>query len=56
MRQVHYNLKSKSFTMPSNIQKATICADSGLLANKNCKKQYVEYFLKGTAPTTYCNK
>ena len=56
MKQIHYNLKSKSFEEPSNIQKATICAETGLLANKSCKKQYVEYFLKDTAPTTYCNK
>lgn len=62
MKQAHSGLKGKTFaeTRPANVTTATICRDSGLLPNENCKddqrgdRTYTEYFVKGTVPTKKC--
>ena len=56
MKQIHSNLESKKFEKPLGISETIICENSGLLANKNCKKQYTEYYIEGTEPKEYCNK
>lgn len=50
MNNIHSGLKDASFEMPSGVSTATICADSGKLANSGCPNRYTEYFLKGTLP------
>ena len=62
MKQAHTGLSGKTFaeTRPSNVTTATVCRDSGLLPNENCKddprgnRTYTEYFVKGTVPTKQC--
>ena len=51
MRQVHKNLKGKTFKMPDGIVTARVCKTSGKLATSECKNTYVEYFVKGTVPS-----
>lgn len=61
MKAVHKDLESKSFTKPSGIVTATVCKDSGLLANELCSQDqrgsraYSEIFVKGTVPTKTCS-
>ena len=50
MRRVHSGLANATFEKPSWIQTATICADSGKVANSGCTNTYEEYFLFGTKP------
>ena len=50
MRNIHSGLDSARFEQPSWIQTATICADSGGIANSGCTNTYEEYFLWGTKP------
>lgn len=50
MKKIHSNLAGKKFEMTKNIVTATICYDSGKIANSNCPKTFTEYFLKGTIP------
>ncbi len=50
MKRIHSGLEDASFEMPSWIQTATICADSGGIANSGCTDTYEEYFLWGTKP------
>ena len=64
MKQAHTgsNTGGKTFaeTRPANVTTATVCRDSGLLPNENCKddprgnRTYTEYFVKGTVPTKQC--
>ncbi len=62
MKQAHKGLEGKTFaqTRPSNVETATICKSSGLLATENCKNDprgnqvYTEYFVKGTVPKKTC--
>ena len=62
MKQAHKGLEGKTFaqTKPSNVETATICKSSGLLATENCKNDprgnqvYTEYFVKGTVPKKTC--
>ncbi|MBQ7433558.1 MAG: transglycosylase domain-containing protein [Lachnospiraceae bacterium] len=62
MSRIHENLKDIPFSY-HNLQKATICSKSGLLAIQGvcgCGEDdsvvYEEYFAPGTAPTAYCNR
>lgn len=56
MKTIHSNLPNKEFDIPkTGIETANICSETGLLANTNCPSYY-EYYVKGTAPTTYCNE
>ena len=60
MKDLHKDLKDKSFEQPSGIVTAKVCKDSGLLATDDCSNDprgsrvYKEYFKKGNAPTDYC--
>lgn len=50
MKKIHYGSKDATFEKPSWIQTATICADTGKIANSGCPNTYEEYFLWGTKP------
>lgn len=50
MKNIHSNLKGTKFEMPSGVKTATICKDTGCVANSGCKDTYTEYFLFGTVP------
>ena len=55
MTRIHEGYESKKFEIPKSIRKATICAETGKLANTEfCKKQ-TEYFAEGTVPRHGCN-
>ena len=60
MKDLHKDLKNKSFEQPKGVTTAKICKDSGLLATDECSKDprgtrvYTEYFKRGTVPTDYC--
>ena len=51
MKKIHQKLPNSKFEVSSNVVTATICKDSGKVANSYCKNTYKEYFLKGTIPT-----
>lgn len=56
MKTIHSGLASKEFDIPkTGIETANICSKTGLLANSGCTSYY-EYYVKGTAPTTYCSE
>lgn len=50
MKRIHSDLNDAAFEKPSWIQTATICANSGCIANSGCTNTYEEYFLWGTKP------
>lgn len=49
-----YQTKNLIFLI-NGLETANICSKTGLLANSNCSSYY-EYYIEGTAPTTYCNE
>ncbi len=53
MKRIHEGLPATDFVMPSSVEKATLCAKSGLLAGSHCKK-ITEYFARSTIPTQQC--
>lgn len=53
MKRIHEGLPATDFEMPSSVEKATICAKSGLLAGAHCKT-ITEYFARSTIPTQQC--
>lgn len=53
MSRVHENLEYKDFTMPSSIEKKTICTETGLLARPGCPS-ITEYFAEGSVPDEVC--
>lgn len=55
MKKIHNGLNDATFEKPKWIQTATICADSGQIANSGCTNTYEEYFLWGTKPSE-CTK
>jgi penicillin-binding protein 1A len=55
MSTIHSGLSNKRFDVPDGLVTVEICSDTGLLANSSCKSSYTEYFLKGTAPVSYCS-
>lgn len=55
MSRVHAELPYKDFEVPSNVQQATICAESGLLAGLGCTTK-TEYFETSTIPTVRCTQ
>ncbi|MCI6997498.1 MAG: PBP1A family penicillin-binding protein [Eubacterium sp.] len=55
MSRVHAKLPYKDFEVPSNVQQATICAESGLLAGLGCTTK-TEYFETSTIPTVRCTQ
>ena len=56
MRNVHSNLIKASFDRPRGVEEATICKQTGKIANGGCKDTYTEYFRKGTVPSERCDK
>ncbi len=57
MKTIHSGLPNKTFEIPDKgIVTAEICPKTGLLSNTGCSNSYTEYFLEGTAPTTYCTE
>ena len=54
MTRIHWAMPYKDFPMPSAIQTATVCSETGLLADDGCPS-YTEYFEPGTVPTRYCS-
>ena len=51
MKSIHSNLEGKRFEKPSGgVTEATICAETGKLANTGCPNTYTEYFVWGTVP------
>ncbi len=57
MQEIHEDLEYQSFSMPSGIVTATVCAESGLLpvAGLCDGTLKTEYFAEGTVPTETCN-
>ncbi len=57
MSQIHENLPAASFTKPSGIVTATICAKSGKLPIAGICDAHLatEYFAEGTVPTLSCD-
>lgn len=62
MTRIHEGMTDKPFEVPEGIETATICSKSGKLAVDGVCDQdprggmvYTEYFVKGTAPTDYCD-
>lgn len=56
MKTIHSKLDEAHFKIPegSSLETAEICLSTGLLSNTGCPDTHTEFFLKGTAPTTYC--
>lgn len=57
MSQIHENLPSASFPMPTGIVTAAVCSQSGKLPIAGICDQFVttEYFAEGTVPTETCD-
>ncbi|NCB92788.1 MAG: glycosyl transferase [Clostridia bacterium] len=55
MNRIHTDLPTAEFEMPSDVQKATICAGTGLLAGLGCPTR-TEYFATDSIPTTRCTQ
>jgi len=45
----------KEFVRPPGFEEVEVCSVSGLLPTEHCPHTVKEIFIKGTAPTTYCN-
>ncbi len=54
MSEVLEDYESKDFEMPDTIERATVCAGTGLLPSGACPT-VTEYFSKDSIPTEYCN-
>ena len=61
MTEVHSGLEPASFDEPPGLVRANVCKQSGLLATELCSNDprgsqvNTEYFVKGTAPTEFCD-
>ena len=55
MTRIHENLPAADFERPAGIVEATVCAESGMLANEYCDP-IIEFFAPGTVPTDYCEE
>ena len=53
MSRVHANLEEKDFTMPSSVEKKSVCSITGYLARPSCPT-VTEYFAKGSVPDETC--
>lgn len=54
MERIHADLPDTDFKMPSTVQEASICTDTGLLATASCNS-VTEYFDTEQIPTQYCS-
>lgn len=55
MERIHEGLPDIGFEEPDTVKKATICADSGLLAGSGCRRA-TEYFALDSVPTKRCTR
>lgn len=55
MTRVHEGLEEKDFEVPDSVEKATICAGTGRLANQYCEDTVTEYFASSTVPEKRCS-
>lgn len=53
MRRVHAGLQTKQFTMPTSVERKSVCATTGKLPTNGCPV-ITEYFAKDSLPTQYC--
>lgn len=55
MNRIHEDLPNKDFEQPSTVERAAVCADSGLLASRGCTRVY-EYFDQDNMPQETCTE
>ena len=55
MSRIHAGLEYKDFPKPAAITQATVCSETGLLANDFCP-EVTEYFDVNTVPQEYCEE
>lgn len=53
MRAVLYGTPVYDFAVPPGVERHQVCITSGLLPTEHCPKRIWEWFIDGTAPTTY---
>lgn len=54
MKEIHTGLPGKTFEVPSNVVKATVCHDSGLLPSSQCTNLVTDYFIDTKIPKDHC--
>lgn len=54
MSRIHEDLPYLDFEVPDTVEKATVCAESGLLAGSGCSR-ITEYFASDAVPTKRCH-
>lgn len=55
MTRIHENLEYQDFTVPSSVEKISVCSETGLLPRAGCTV-ITEYFDIGSEPTEYCEE
>ena len=55
MTRIHEGLEDKDFEMPSSVEKASVCSETGLLPRAGCPT-ITEYFDISSLPTEYCDQ
>ena len=55
MSRIHEGLENKDFEMPSSVEKASVCSETGLLPRAGCPT-ITEYFDISSLPTEYCDQ
>lgn len=55
MEEVHAGTPVRQFDEPAGLEKATVCAVSGLRPSKYCTNKITDVFIKGSAPTRECD-
>lgn len=55
MNRIHEDLPDKDFEQPSTVERAAVCAGSGLLAGRGCTRVY-EYFDQDNMPQETCTE
>lgn len=58
MKRIHKGLSNAKFETPNSkdLVSVQICKDTGLIIDNNCPNSYLEYYISGTEPKSYCNK
>ncbi len=54
MDAIHTNLPVKDFSVPSTVERISVCSNTGKLAQTGCNT-VTEYFKSGKRPTAYCS-
>lgn len=55
MEEVHAGTPARQFEEPPGLEKATVCALSGLRPNRYCTKKTTDLFIKGSTPIKECD-